>query len=96
MRRDSGQCAGAKVNGMSVDELRVLLDQVGDTREIVLRRAPGWAPVQEAWREAHDEAAAAYGAWHTSATPESYSADRAAQDRADAAQDALAMSGAHC
>jgi hypothetical protein len=81
---------------MSVDELRVLLDQVGDTREIVLRRAPGWAPVREAWQEAHDEAAAAYGAWHAANTPDSYVAYRAAQDREDAAQDALAMSGAHC
>ena len=60
---------------MRVDELRHLLDGVPDTRELVIRRADTWSPVCDAWRDAHDDAAAAY---------------RAAQDREDAAQDALA------
>ncbi|MEA2313026.1 MAG: hypothetical protein QOE28_2994 [Solirubrobacteraceae bacterium] len=80
---------------MSVDELRVLLDQVGDTREIVLRRTDGWAPVRDAWSEARDEAVAAYLDWRTVSSREAYASYRAAQDREDAAQDALAMSTAH-
>ena len=60
---------------MRVDDLRYLLDGVPDTRELVIRRADTWAPVRDAWRDAHDDAGAAY---------------RAAQDREDAAQDALA------
>lgn len=75
---------------MSVDELRVLLDEVPDTREIVLRRLDGWSAEADAWREARDEAAEAYGAWRASRTRAAYAAYRAAQDREDAAQDALA------
>ena len=74
---------------MSVNELRSLLDEVPDTRELVLRRA-GWAPVHDAWGDAHDDATAAYGRWRTSGSAEAYAAYRAAQDREDAAQDALA------
>ena len=48
---------------MSVDELRFLLDGVPDTRELVIRRADGWAPERDAWRDAHEDAAAAYRAW---------------------------------
>ena len=75
---------------MSVDELRTLLDAVPDTREIVLRRGEGWSAERDAWREAHDEAVEAYRHWRTGATRGRYAAYRAAQDRADAAQDALA------
>ncbi len=60
---------------MRRDDLRLLLDDVPDTREHVIRRGSTWAPVRDAWRDAHEDAAAAY---------------RAAQDREDAAQDALA------
>jgi hypothetical protein len=74
---------------MSVDELRSLLDQVPDTRELVLRR-PTWAPERDAWIDARDEAAAAYRAWRSARSPEAYARYRAAQDREDAAQDALA------
>jgi hypothetical protein len=77
---------------MSVNELRVLLDQVPDTREFVLRRVATWAPVHDAWGNARDDAAAAYATWATSRTAETYAAYRAAQDREDAAQDALAVS----
>jgi hypothetical protein len=75
---------------MSVDELRTLLDAVPDTREIVLRRGECWSAELDAWREAHDDAVAAYGRWRAGGTRAGYSAYRAAQDRADAAQDALA------
>ena len=74
---------------MSVDELRILLDAVPDTREIVLRRSEGWSAERDAWREAHDEAVDAYHRWRAGHRAE-YAAYRAAQDRADAAQDALA------
>jgi hypothetical protein len=74
---------------MSVDELRSLLDAVPDTREIVLRRLGGWRAEVDAWREAHDEAAEAYRAWVASGSRTAYATYRAAQDREDAAQDAL-------
>ncbi len=75
---------------MSVDELRYLLDGVPDTRELVIRRAAAWAPELDAWRDAHEDAAAAYRAWLRAPTPVAYATYRAAQDREDAAQDALA------
>jgi hypothetical protein len=75
---------------MSVDELRLLLDEVPDTREIVLRRLDGWSAERDAWREAHEDAVDAYGTWRAGRTRGLYDAYRAAQDRADAAQDALA------
>jgi hypothetical protein len=75
---------------MSHADLRSLLDDVPDTLEIVLRRDPEWSPVLEAWRDAAEEAAAALWKWRTAPGPVSYAAYRAAQDREDAAQDALA------
>ena len=75
---------------MSVDELRFLLDGVPDTRELVTRRADGWAPERDAWRDAHEDAAAAYRTWRRDGSAATYAAYRAAQDREDAAQDALA------
>ena len=75
---------------MRVDELRYLLDGVPDTRELVIRRADTWAPERDAWRDAHDDAGAAYRRWVGERTPGAYAAYRAAQDREDAAQDALA------
>ena len=77
---------------MRVDELRYLLDGVPDTRELVIRRAATWAPEHDAWRDAHEDAAAAYLAWRRCGTATAYAAYRAAQDREDAAQDALAGS----
>ena len=74
---------------MRVDELRYLLDGVPDTRELVIRRAAGWAPERDAWRDAYEDAWAAYRAWLSDRTALAYSAYRAAQDREDAAQDAL-------
>jgi hypothetical protein len=75
---------------MSVDELRILLDQVPDTRELVLRRPGRWSVEHSAWSDAHEEAAGAYSAWRSQRSREAYSAYRAAQDREDAAQDLLA------
>ena len=77
---------------MSANDLKDLLDRIDDTREIVLRRSAGWAPVHEAWSEARDDAAEAYGEWERLRTRAAYAAYRAAQDREDAAQDALAGS----
>jgi len=75
---------------MSVDELRFLLDGVADTRELVIRRAETWTPEGDAWRDAHEDAGSAYRVWLGTRTPAAYAAYRAAQDREDAAQDALA------
>jgi hypothetical protein len=75
---------------MSVEDLRSLLDAVPDTREIVLRRLDGWSADRDAWREAHDDAVDAYRTWLACGSRGLYAAYRAAQDRADAAQDALA------
>ena len=75
---------------MSVDELRFLLDGVPDRRELVIRRADGWPPERDAWRDAHEDAAAAYRAWRREGSAAAFAAYRAAQDREDAAQDALA------
>jgi hypothetical protein len=75
---------------MSSGDLRSLLDDVPDTLEIVLRRAPEWSPVQDAWRDAAEEAAVAFARWRSTPGYGGYAAYRAAQDREDAAQDALA------
>jgi hypothetical protein len=76
---------------MNANDLRCLLDGVPDTRELVIRRAETWAPVRDAWRDAHEDATAAYGEWLRAGDPVTYAAYRAAQDREDAAQDALAV-----
>ena len=75
---------------MSSHELKTLLDQVADTREIVLRRSRTWSADFDAWSDARDEALQAYAAWLDAPAAESYAVYRAAQDRADAAQDTLA------
>ena len=56
----------------------------------MIRRADGWAPERDAWRDAHEDAATAYRAWRREGSAATYAAYRAAQDREDAAQDALA------
>ena len=78
---------------MSLNELRVLLDDVPDTLEIVLRTArPGRSLGAEAWRDAHEDAAGAWRAWRAAPGDVlAYAAYRAAQDREDAAQEALAQ-----
>jgi hypothetical protein len=78
---------------MSAHELKDLLDQVADTRELVLRRADACKPdrgaLHDAWHDAHEEAVAAYRRWQREGGGRLYAAYRAAQDREDAAQDAL-------
>jgi hypothetical protein len=76
---------------MSTPELKELLDQVADTRELVLRRPQTWSADYDAWGDARDESLAAYRNWRAARTLESYAAYRAAQDREDAAQDTLAQ-----
>jgi hypothetical protein len=75
---------------MSTPELKQLLDQVADTREIVLRRVRTWSADHDAWSDAREDTWAAYRNWRTARTRDSYTAYRAAQDREDAAQDTLA------
>jgi hypothetical protein len=75
---------------VSSHELKNLLDQVPDTREIVLRRPRTWSADFDAWREAREEARDAYQTWIAQHTAEAYAVYRAAQDREDAAQDTLA------
>jgi hypothetical protein len=74
---------------MSHADLRILLDDVPDTLEIILRRPPEWSPVLGAWRDAADEARGALNDWQRLRTRDAYAVYRAAQDREDAAQDAL-------
>jgi hypothetical protein len=73
---------------MSTTELRALLDQVADTRELVLR-SPAFDAVFDAWRDAREEACEAYTVWLATRSADDYAVYRAAQDREDAAQDAL-------
>src|SRR3954454_18618272 len=76
---------------MSHSDLRSLLDDVPDTFEIVLRREPDWSRGLGAWRDAAEEARGAVAIWRLCREASSYTAYRAAQDREDAAQDALAQ-----
>ena len=79
---------------MSIRELKVLLDQVPDTRELVLRReasrGPAWNALYDAWSDAHEEAEGAWRTWRSDRGLAAYAAYRAAADREDAAQDAVA------
>ena len=84
---------------MRVQELRALLDEVPDTRELILRhdQAPAtasWAAAYEAWSDAHEEAESAWRTWRSGGGREAYLTYRAAADREDAAQDAVASSPA--
>ena len=76
---------------MSSRELKTLLDQVADTREIVLRRPRSWIGDYDLWTDARDEAREAYRHWRAAPAADSYAVYRAAQDREDAAQDTLAQ-----
>ncbi len=81
---------------MTAKQLYDLLVEVPDTREIVIRPVPGAEDGDElavAWRVAREEAERALAAWRAVPGRNSFSVYRAAEDRADAAQDALAGSG---
>jgi hypothetical protein len=77
---------------MITRQLHDVLDEIADTGEIVI--APpaqsGDDELAAAWRLAHSEASAALEEWRTLRTRDAFSVFRAAEDRADAAQDALA------
>jgi hypothetical protein len=70
--------------------LHDFLDALQDTREIVVRRPQAEPGLNEAWREARDEAADAFARWATTGGREAYAVYLAAADRADAAAAALA------
>jgi len=75
---------------MSLSELKILLEHVADTRELVLdAAAPPAGELHAAWHAARREAGAAYEAWCCRGGREAYLVYRAAADRADAAQDTL-------
>jgi hypothetical protein len=61
-----------------------------DLAELVLG-GPVADPLLAAWTKAEADARAAYDAWRLDRERDSYVAYRACADRADAAQDALAM-----
>jgi hypothetical protein len=73
---------------MTAQQLHDLLEDVPDTREIVVACASGDG-LRGAWRAAHDEATQALDAWRAAPGVDAFAAFRAAQDRADAAHDAL-------
>ena len=75
---------------MSSHELKTLLDQVADTREVVLRRPRARTDDIGLWIDARDEAREAYRRWRAAPDADSYAVYRPAQDREDAAQDTLA------
>jgi hypothetical protein len=82
---------------MSAKDLKDLLEHLDDTHEIVLGPvSEPDDPVDEellfCWRDAEDEAATAYQLWRERPGAEAFSVYRAAADRADAAQAALAAS----
>ena len=79
---------------MGHHELKLLLDQVPDTRELILRHEPARDALYDAWSDAHEEAEAAWRTWRFGGGREAYSAYRAAADREDAAQDAVATAAA--
>lgn len=85
---------------MNTQELRQLLADVEDTRELVLRGEVGEdvrcerEELGAVWRVARAEANIAYDAWRARPAADAYAVYRAAEDRADAAQDAVAAASA--
>ena len=83
---------------MSAKDLKELLEHLDDTREIVLGPVAGPDedlpfPFEEllfCWRDAEDEAAAAYQLWRERPGADAFAVYRAAAERADAALATLA------
>jgi hypothetical protein len=69
---------------------RELFADLYDLAELVLG-GPAGDPMFGAWIDAEADARAAYEAWRLDRERDSYVAYRACADRADAAQDALAL-----
>ena len=78
---------------MTANHLQQLLQDLEDTRELVLSyEVPNEDVLLTAWRGAHNEAVAAFEAWCRTAGGDAYAVYLAAEDRADAALDTLAAS----
>jgi hypothetical protein len=79
---------------MTTQRLHELLDDLVDTREVVIdERVPPSMRASELfaiWSAARAEANEAYERWRARPGAESFSVYRAAEDRADAAETALA------
>jgi hypothetical protein len=93
MRRVSRRPFVGKVHPMGPGQRLDLLDDIPDTGEIVIVMTSPRGADDElllAWRGARDEANTALETWRLQRTRGAFAAFRAAEDRADAAQDALA------
>src|SRR4051794_5642822 len=97
--RRTGDGTGQEAE-MSAKDLKDLLERVEDTHELVLRhtgialRAGASDALFAAWSAARAEANLAYDAWVARPSRAMYAVYRAAEDRADAAEDALAAANA--
>ena len=84
---------------MSARQLRDLLEDIDDTGEVVLLRGVELSPFVDelfvAWSAARAEANIAYDEWCAHPGRLGYAIYRAAEDRADAAEAALALAAAH-
>lgn len=81
---------------MTSDHLQLLIEQIEDMRGLVLLPQdsdPGWVieELEAVWWAARAEANDAYVAWRSVSGAAAYAVYRAAEDRADAAQDVLAL-----
>jgi hypothetical protein len=76
---------------MRTVELRALLDRLDDTGEIVVLRQRTDGALHDAYLDAREAAQDAYRWWQRDGGADAYVAYVAAQDRADAAQDMLAL-----
>ena len=93
MRRVSRRPFSGKALPMGLGRRLDLLDDIPDTGEIVIVMTSQRGEDDElvlAWRGARDEANSALEGWRLQRTRGAFAAFRAAEDRADAAQDALA------
>jgi hypothetical protein len=75
---------------MTVKQLHQLLHELNDTHEVVVSEAPQGDVALAVWRIAAADAHTAYAAWAADSSLQAYTAYRAAEDRADAALEALA------
>ncbi|UGS37721.1 hypothetical protein [Capillimicrobium parvum] len=77
---------------MTARQLYELLQDVRDTEEIVVRSPAQPADaLLAAWRGAHEDSTRALAAWRAAPGGDGFAVYRAAEDRADAALDVLAL-----
>ena len=74
---------------MTVNQLHKLLHDLNDTHEVVVSDAPQGDVALAVWRIAAVDAHTAYGEWCAEPSRSTYTAYRAAEDRADAALEGL-------